>query len=92
MTGMVGATVAEMRDALAAGEVSAMELAEAHIAAAEAARPLNGYVTVTPERARAQAAEADARLAIARGQRAGRLTCRSTRCTLRLMRRRRLAS
>ena len=63
MTGMVGATVAEMRDALAAGEVSAMELAEAHIAAAEAARPLNGYVTVTPERARARAAEADARRA-----------------------------
>ena len=63
MTGMVGATLAEMRDALAAGAVSAAELVEAHIAAAEAARPLNGYVTLAPERARAQAAEADARRA-----------------------------
>ena len=63
MTGLVGATVAEMRAALAAGETSALELAEAHIAAAEAAAPLNGYITVTPEAARRQAAASDARRA-----------------------------
>ena len=59
----VGATLADMRDSLASGAVSAAELAEAHIAAAEAARPLNAYVAVTAERAREQAAAADARRA-----------------------------
>ena len=59
----VGATVAEMRGALASGAVSAAELAEAHIAAAEAARPLNAYVAIAAERAREQAADADARRA-----------------------------
>ena len=59
----VGATLADMRDSLASGAVSAAELAEAHIAAAEAARPLNAYVAVTAKRAREQAAAADARRA-----------------------------
>ena len=59
----VGATLAEMRGALASGAVSAAELARAHIAAAEAARPLNAYVAVTAERAHEQAADADARRA-----------------------------
>ncbi len=61
MTAGVGATIAGMRDALAAGTVSAVELAEAHIAAAEAAAAINGYITVTPEIARARAAESDTR-------------------------------
>ena len=42
---------------------SARELAAAHIAAVEAARPLNAFITETPERALAMAAASDARLA-----------------------------
>ena len=55
MTALTDMTIAEMRDQLAAGGVSAVELAEAHIAAAEAARPLNAYITETPDLALAQA-------------------------------------
>jgi len=40
----------------------ARELADAHLAAMEKARALNAYVLETPERARAMAQEADARL------------------------------
>ncbi len=54
-------TIAAARDRLAAGEISAVELAEAHIEAVEAARALNMFVTETPEAARAQAARSDAR-------------------------------
>ncbi len=60
---LTGLTIAAARDALAGGEVSARELAEAHIAAVEAARPLNAYVLETPERALADAAASDARRA-----------------------------
>jgi aspartyl-tRNA(Asn)/glutamyl-tRNA(Gln) amidotransferase subunit A len=55
-------TIAEARDGLRAGALSAVELAEACLAAIEAAGPLNAFVTVTAERAREQAAAADARL------------------------------
>jgi aspartyl-tRNA(Asn)/glutamyl-tRNA(Gln) amidotransferase subunit A len=60
---VVGLTVAEMRDGLGRGDFTAAELAAAHIAAAEAARPLNAYVTVTAERAVAQAKASDERRA-----------------------------
>ncbi len=53
--------IADARAALAAGEVSARELAEAHIAAVESARHLNAFVTETPERALADADASDAR-------------------------------
>ena len=56
-------TIAGARAALAKGEVSARELTEAQIAAVEAARPLNAFITETPERALAQAKQSDARLA-----------------------------
>jgi len=55
--------LAEARDGLRAKTFSARELAEAHIAAVEAARPLNAFLCETPEKARAMAAESDARLA-----------------------------
>jgi aspartyl-tRNA(Asn)/glutamyl-tRNA(Gln) amidotransferase subunit A len=58
---LVSLTLAEARAALAAGQFSARELAEAYIAAVEAARPLNAYITETPEQALAMAAESDAR-------------------------------
>jgi aspartyl-tRNA(Asn)/glutamyl-tRNA(Gln) amidotransferase subunit A len=63
-------SLAEARDALAAGEVSAVDLAEAHIAAVEAARPLNAFITETPDRAIAMARASDERRA---GGRAGPL-------------------
>ena len=56
-------SIAEARDRLAAGEFSARELTEAHIAAVEAARPLNAFITETPERAIADAEASDARRA-----------------------------
>jgi len=56
-------TIAEARDALAAGDVSARELTEAHIAAIEAARDLNAFITETPDRALADADASDARRA-----------------------------
>ena len=56
-------TIAEARDALARKELSARELAEAQIAAMEAARPLNIMVTETPEKALAMADASDTRRA-----------------------------
>jgi aspartyl-tRNA(Asn)/glutamyl-tRNA(Gln) amidotransferase subunit A len=54
-------TIAEARDALAKGELSARELAESQIAAVEAARPLNAFITETPEKALEMAEASDAR-------------------------------
>ncbi len=56
-------TIAEARAGLAAGEFGAGELAEAHIAAMEAARPLNVMITETAERALDMAAASEARRA-----------------------------
>ncbi|MDJ1007817.1 MAG: Asp-tRNA(Asn)/Glu-tRNA(Gln) amidotransferase subunit GatA [Paracoccaceae bacterium] len=55
-------TIVEARDRLRAGEVTAAELTEACLAEIEAADALGAFVHKTPEIARAQAAEADARL------------------------------
>jgi aspartyl-tRNA(Asn)/glutamyl-tRNA(Gln) amidotransferase subunit A len=54
-------TIADMTAALAKGELSAVELAEAHLAAMETYRGLNAYITETPERAREMAKASDAR-------------------------------
>ncbi len=54
-------TITEACAALAAGTISAVELADAHIKAVEAARPLNAYITETPDIALRQAKESDAR-------------------------------
>jgi aspartyl-tRNA(Asn)/glutamyl-tRNA(Gln) amidotransferase subunit A len=66
MTSLNDLTIAEARDGLARKDFSAREMAEAHVAAVEAARDLNAYVLETPDRALAMAAESDAR--IARGE------------------------
>ena len=63
MTAPTDFTIAEARDALNAGTVSARELTEAHIAAMEAARELNAFITETPDRALEDADESDARRA-----------------------------
>jgi aspartyl-tRNA(Asn)/glutamyl-tRNA(Gln) amidotransferase subunit A len=63
VTALTELTIAAARDGLRARQFSARELAEAHITAAAAARPLNAYLKETPERALAMAEAADERLA-----------------------------
>ncbi|HEY1364733.1 MAG TPA: Asp-tRNA(Asn)/Glu-tRNA(Gln) amidotransferase subunit GatA [Xanthobacteraceae bacterium] len=62
MTELTSLTLADARDRLRRRELSAVELAEAHLSAMEKARVLNAYVLETPEAARAMAKAADARL------------------------------
>ena len=59
-------TLAEARDAVAAKKISSRELTSAFVKAVEAARPLNAFVSETPQRALDMAAASDAR--IAKGQ------------------------
>jgi aspartyl-tRNA(Asn)/glutamyl-tRNA(Gln) amidotransferase subunit A len=56
-------TLAEAREALVAKAISARELAEAHLDAIAKARPLNAFITETPDHALALAAQSDARIA-----------------------------
>ncbi|MBX3552411.1 MAG: aspartyl/glutamyl-tRNA amidotransferase subunit A, partial [Pseudolabrys sp.] len=62
MTALTALTLAQARDGLAKKTFSAVELADAHLAAMEKARALNAYVLETPDRAMAMARAADARL------------------------------
>src|SRR5712671_7079587 len=62
MTDLTSLTLSEARDGLAAKSFTSLELTDAHIAAIEAARALNAFVLETPDRARAMAQAADARL------------------------------
>ncbi|ONG58768.1 aspartyl/glutamyl-tRNA amidotransferase subunit A [Pseudoroseomonas deserti] len=72
MTAATDFTIAGARAALARREISATELATAHLDAIAALNPrVNAYITVTPEVALAQAAAADA--ALSKGE-AGPLT------------------
>ncbi|HKS87025.1 MAG TPA: amidase, partial [Pseudolabrys sp.] len=63
MTDLTSLNLAEARDALKKKSFSAVELADAHLAAIEKARGLNAYVLETPERAIEMARESDARIA-----------------------------
>jgi aspartyl-tRNA(Asn)/glutamyl-tRNA(Gln) amidotransferase subunit A len=67
VTELTGLTLAEARAGLAARQFSACELADAYIAAVEAARPLNAFITETPQRALDMAAASDQRLARGEG-------------------------
>jgi hypothetical protein len=51
-------TIAEAREKLATKEFSAVELTEAHLAAMDAAKGLNAFITPTPDVARARAERA----------------------------------
>ncbi len=62
MTDLTTLTLAEARAALAKKEFTAVELADAHLSAIERARALNAFVVETPDKARAMAAAADARI------------------------------
>jgi aspartyl-tRNA(Asn)/glutamyl-tRNA(Gln) amidotransferase subunit A len=59
-------TLADAREAVAAKRISSQELTSAFVRAIEVARPLNAFVTETPDRAFEMAADSDAR--IARGE------------------------
>ncbi len=61
MSELTKLTIAEARDALADGELTATELTEAHIAAVEKVRPLNAFLVETPDKAVEMAKAADAR-------------------------------
>ena len=63
MSDLNSLTLAQARDGLKKKCFSALELADAHLAAIEKARALNAYVLETPERASAMAKAADARIA-----------------------------
>ena len=63
MSDLTEFTLAEARDAVTSKKVSSRELTEAFLKAMEAARPLNAYITETPERALEMAAASDARIA-----------------------------
>src|SRR6202162_669777 len=66
MTDPTALTLAQARDLLRQKKISALELADAHIAAIEQARALNAFVVETPDAARAMARRADA--ALGRGE------------------------
>ncbi|MDH3230946.1 MAG: amidase family protein, partial [Alphaproteobacteria bacterium] len=63
MSALTGLTLAAARDGLKTGDFTSVELTQAHVAAMEAARPLNAYSCETPEKALAMAAESDKRIA-----------------------------
>jgi len=67
MAGLLDLTIAEARDALRKGETSPTALAEAYIGAMEKTRPLNAFITETPDRAMEMAKVAEARLAKGEG-------------------------
>jgi len=67
MKELTSLTLAQARDALRQREFSATELTDACIDAIEKARALNAFVLEAPERARAMAQDADARLAKGEG-------------------------
>lgn len=63
MTKLTDLTILEAVDGLKAKKFSAVELTDAHIAAMEKARGMNTFITETPEIARSQAKDSDARRA-----------------------------
>jgi aspartyl-tRNA(Asn)/glutamyl-tRNA(Gln) amidotransferase subunit A len=58
---LITLSLADARDGLARGDMTAVELTDAYIASMERARVLNCYITETPDRARDMAKAADAR-------------------------------
>jgi len=63
MSELTALRLSQTREGLRNREFSALELAEAHLAAMQKARDLNAYVLETPQEARAMAQAADERLA-----------------------------
>lgn len=71
MTELTELTIAQARDKLRSGDIKALELTDAYLAAIDKANDaLNAYITVTPEKAREMARASDERLS---GGKAGSL-------------------
>ncbi|WP_417451740.1 Asp-tRNA(Asn)/Glu-tRNA(Gln) amidotransferase subunit GatA [Kordiimonas sp.] len=68
MSDLTKLSIAEARDLLKKGDLTARELTEAHIAAVDAAEGLNAYVAKTPEMALEMADRADAKLKAGEGK------------------------
>ena len=68
MNDLTSLSIAEARSALRSKQFTAVELANAHVAAIEQARALNAFVVETPDRARSMAKQADARIANGNGR------------------------
>src|SRR5262249_61091802 len=68
MTELTSLTLGEARDGLRGGRFSAVELADAYLAAMEGARALNAYVLEMPDKARALGRTADGPLATREGR------------------------
>ncbi|MFC3050741.1 Asp-tRNA(Asn)/Glu-tRNA(Gln) amidotransferase subunit GatA [Kordiimonas pumila] len=62
MSDLTKLKIAEARNLLGKGELSARELTEAHVKAVEASTPLNAYVAVTADQAITMADAADAKI------------------------------
>ena len=67
MSDFTDLTLATAREGLAAKKFSSVELTRAHVAAIEAARGLNAFITETPDKALAMAEASDQRLARGEG-------------------------
>ena len=63
MTALTDLTIGQLGAALARKEASAVEVADAHLKKLDEHRALNAFITETPEKARAMAADSDARRA-----------------------------
>ncbi len=63
MTKLTDLNISSARDGLAAGDFTAVELTAAHVAAMEASRSLNAFITETPDIALERAKQSDARRA-----------------------------
>ncbi|MDA0239274.1 MAG: Asp-tRNA(Asn)/Glu-tRNA(Gln) amidotransferase subunit GatA, partial [Proteobacteria bacterium] len=68
MADLTALTISEASDGLAAGEYTAVELAEAQLSAMAANRDLNAFITETPELALVRAGASDARRATGNAQ------------------------
>ena len=67
MSDLMNLTARAARDALRGGEISAVDLTEAYLAAAEATSALNAYIAITPDKALEMARESDQRLKAGEG-------------------------
>ncbi|NWG92484.1 MAG: Asp-tRNA(Asn)/Glu-tRNA(Gln) amidotransferase subunit GatA, partial [Parvularculaceae bacterium] len=63
MTDITDLTLADLRDALKAKNVSSLEATDAYLDNIDTAKDLNAFVTVTADKARAMAKASDAKLA-----------------------------
>jgi len=63
MTDLTSLTMTEALAGMAKGEFTSVELTEAHVRAVEASRPLNAFITETPDQALAMAERADTKRA-----------------------------